>query len=261
MVSLYLLPAVIFIVGYSICIAAAAPLLEPIFFFNLTQHEFMLKQSEHRLTKRAVVGEESLNFRDPFGQALVEALSEDCVEKNGEGARAFGGKCIKNSVPAMMEIRCGRPPRNPTAFPLQPASRTCVYGQICEYKSAFNYYGRINRFPYCKDNFHINKRPGPEVEIPPRYNGWMWLTDSWQVSNELPSPGTIDFHFEVAGQYPGLKGSWEYRGHWSNGWSFLAGSHALATSFGCVGCPSGGALYAETIGFKAQAAGLTLPNL
>lgn len=57
-----------------------------------------------------------------------------------------------------------------------------------------------------------------------------------------------------------LTASWEYRGHWSNGWAFLVSSLVMAFSFSCLGCPSG-TLHAETVGFQSKAVSLVLPHV
>lgn len=262
MVSFFNLAAIIFAVGHAV-LAVAIPRPEPIIFYNLTREEFLLKRAEHTLTKRAFVELETLNLRYHMdGQRLIEFLSLACITKfDDPRLRASRGSC---SSSVKMDVYCSVPP-GPVSVGVRHMVGDCRPGvEECVTLQAHNYRGAIRNFPYCQKVLPINKPPVAKVDASPRYEGSMELTlpppptDWGPVHPDLPSPGTIDAHFDMAGQY--LKAAWEYRGHWSNGWGFLLTSVGLATSFSCLGCPSG-TLYAETVGFKSRAVGFVLPHM
>lgn len=255
------LAAVTFLLSQPALITAApSGYPEPIIFSGLTREEFLQKRAEHhgRLAKRAYVLQEFRNeqAKNYDGQRMIELRSQDCVERWGEPWRAFRGTCNthRDKIRPLLDFSCQIPP-SVSGHGLHRVYQPCSKDQTCEIIDAWNYAGMFRTFPYCKDKFKIEKRPGPEVEIPPRYEGWKELPDKdWLMHQDLQSPGTIDFHFELSGTFNSLKTAWEYRGRWDNGWSFILASVGLVSTFSCLGCPKG-TLYAETIGFKSLASG------
>lgn len=268
MFSFSSLAAVIFAISFAVSTLAAPFSPEPIFLFNLTREEFMHKRSEHRITKREFVLEEyQSQGKYMNGQRVLEALSEVCAQRFGAGYRCYRGTCAATNVKRypMLDFHCNNPSDEPhyPSVNSRHASRACARGQTCDTFPAVNYAGKRKLFPYCKDTMKINKRPAAEVEVPPRFEGQASLPnpeETWQISDDLPSPGTIDTVYHMADHIAGLQASWEYRGHWENGWNFITGSKGMASSFSCLGCPKG-VLYAETVGFKSQAEGFTLPHI
>lgn len=248
--------AVLSALGFPVLAAASFP--EPLIFLNLTQDEFMLKLLEHRrqdplVSKRNPVGYESKNI-DPAVQALVEVQSRLCAQRFGEGFRVIRGFCGRGRLGTknVLDIYCNNPPNFPR-HGYRHTTKSCQRGDICDTTTFINYHDLEATIAFCKSIIPVNKRPGPEVEIPPVYDGWKTLPD------EVWSPGTFDTFFQLADEVStGLKASWEYRGHHANGWGFLSDSNGKTTSFSCLGCPSG-TLYVETVGFKSRAEGFTLP--
>lgn len=227
----------------------------------------MLKRSEHRFAKREFIREEYRNqYGYMDGHRALEALSELCAESYGEAYRCHAGRCNKSPRKGWhrMDFYCNSPALHPTKPSEDNRHKTkpCGRGQICETLVAHNYAGYMTKFPYCKSTLKINKRPAARVEVPPRFQGETSLPnpeETWQISDAINSPGTLDTHYHLAAELAGLQASWEYRGHWKNGWSFLTESQGMASSFSCLGCPQG-TLYAETVGFNGEAEGFTFPH-
>lgn len=237
----------------------------------------MLKRSEHKLAKRAqyvFLERKNLEAKNFKGQEVIEARSAECASagsyrgsssSSSPFSRCYRGHCVidKDSGRHRYNINCNIPPR-PVSARFTSTSRSCEEDQECVTIEAFNYAGKLRPFPYCQNTFQINKKPALSIEAPPRFEGWLNIppkpNDEWPMHEDLPSPGTLDSYYQLEGQYSGHTASWEYRGHWSNGWAFLVSSLVMASSFSCLGCPSG-TLYAETVGFKSKAVGFTLPHV
>lgn len=255
-------PNVLAVVTLAIChsVSAAALSQQPTILLNLTLDEFMQRRQDGRgasiISKRELVGQETEN-RDATVRELIEARSADCAKSFGAGMRVTRSHCgttLNVGGPrARMDLYCQRPPTDPYDG-YRHTTRACKKGQECVALRMINYAGQIGKVTYCKDKFPVNKRPGPEVELPPVYDGWKTLPD------EQWSPGSFDYFFQVADSMAGLTASWELRGHHANGWGFIDDPKGKATSYSCLGCPSG-TLYAETVGFKTQVEGFTLPSV
>lgn len=139
-------------------------------------------------------------------------------------------------------------------------------GKTCAEMPVTNFLGNKVRLPYCCDRIPIARPADEGVQLVPVYEGHKTLPD------EAWSPGTFDAFFQLAHEYAsqaaagassspsaglaGLRGRWEYRGHYASGASFFDRNDTLAHSWSCLGCPSG-TLYVETVGFTSEAVGFS----
>lgn len=240
---------------------------EPIIFHNLSMEAFLFKMSEYRgssfnrrttndfqqaspsIFKRAPVRGESEN--NAGQQAIVEDLSGQCALRfRDDSLRVVHGKCRDE---AHMHWYCNNPdaPTRQHKHTTRPCRSIQRSQRKCSIKTVYNYNGNIANVPYCADIIPIDEKT-EEVDVVPTYEGYKTLPD------EAWSPGTIDAFYEMAGQFSGLTGHFDYRGHYSSGKEFHSQSPSQSRSWACLGCPSG-RLYIETVGFKSEAIGTTYP--
>lgn len=224
----------------------------PLVFHNLTMDEYTAKLSEHRgtsLKKRVPIGFESSNNADQ--QALVESWSAECVAKWGEGYRIRHGVCRSYGGLGFYCDKIADPDHARWKSSSLPCVGTKRRPKRCETKYVTNHRGNRARLPYCASVIPINEKE-KEVDLVPQYDGYQSLP------SEVWSPGTIDAFYEMAGDFNGLTGSFDYRGHYSSGESFRSLSPKQVHSWACLGCPSG-TLYVSTVGFKGEAVGFAVP--
>lgn len=266
---------------------ADASFPEPLIFHNLTMEAFIAKLSEYRgswankrttsnsaedseyhsttpgaqvgsvplgkqassfISKREAIGGESKNNADQ--QAIVEDLSTACVASfPTEGLRFVHGRCAGDRL----DWWCERLPGE--RYHRRHKRRGCVSTpkepKRCAFTKVYNFKGSFVGAPYCADVIPIDEKT-QEVDVVPTYEGYKTLP------SEVWSPGTIDSFFQMAGEFSGLTGNFQYYGHYSSGEGFHSQSPKQAHSWACLGCPSG-TLYIETVGFKSEAIGMTYP--
>lgn len=240
------------------------PFPEPLIFYNLTMEEFHAKRWDYRqhtirtrdpehLSKRVPFRQESKNNADQ--QAVVELRTETCVEKFGEGFRATSGTCRPTKNVRFMEWSCQRLVMTGLA---KKTGKTCEKGYKCAVMEIFNFYGRRVQLPHCVQVLPIDRKEN-DVDIVPVYEGHTVIPDNpadpWSPGSW--SPGTWDTFWHLSGEFSGLTGNYEYRGHHASGKGFRSQSPKQVSSWCCMGCPSG-TLYVSTVGFKSEALGFTV---
>lgn len=263
----------------ALCPGLTAAYPEPHIFYNLTIEEFQAKRWEYqkrslRNSAEAAVDQDSavehpsyLRKRVPVlhevdnnagQQAVVELRSLKCASKFGVDHRAISGSCPK-SRPNQMNLSCQLPGsvRNPIGAGTRLEKKTsewCKKPTVCRTIVVRNFIGNTVHMPYCADVIEINKREN-DADVVPAYEGQKTIYDAEAGPSD---PSTVDTFWRIYGEFEALTGNFDYRGRSASGQTFRAVSPKQVSSWCCMGCPPG-TLYAETIGFKSQAVGFTVP--
>lgn len=247
---------------------------EPLIFHDLTMEEFHVKVLEYRGTSLKRTASDAaedpahngtltvhrLGKRIPFRgeqnnnaeqQVVVDARNSDCHDKHGENYRFASGNCKNNQMTFYCNLLVGGA-RNTKKTMRRKCIGTKEEPETCRVIRVQNYKYHEVLAPWCAEFINVANKE-KEVDFIPTYEGQKSLPDKEWTS------GTIDTFWQLSGPYEGLTGHYDYRGHFASGKTFESQSPKQANSWACLGCPAG-VLYLATIGFKAQAFGLTVSS-
>lgn len=172
---------------------------------------------------------------------------------NGITYRAVKGHCADRTT---LEYNCGK-----VGFPHAVSfvlRKPCIAKPgvpdeppVCLTKEVYNVHGAKEKLPFCSEFINVMKKENDFDSVP-----------TFEGSRDIPSnewePVYVDTFWGLGDAFRGLTAKYDYRGHHPSGKAFRSQSPKKAHSWCCLGCPSG-QLHVETVGFQAQAFGLTLP--